>query len=87
MLLERRLHVDVVGRRYVVRGHEYAPYMLRHLGDVVERALPCDSTHQSVRIEALALCNLRKIRVYLRKLVIVHNVPDKRERKQRLNAA
>ena len=61
--------------------------MLRHLVDMRERALLRDAAHERIGIEALALCDLRKIGVDLGQFIVIHDVAHERKRKERFHAA
>ncbi|MPM94368.1 hypothetical protein SDC9_141514 [bioreactor metagenome] len=87
ILLESRLHTDMVYRFNIVRGNKYLADMLRHLRYMRQRAFFSNLSHHIRRIKALAYGDFFKIRMHFGQLIVIHNVAHKRKAKERLYTA
>lgn len=73
MLLEGRLHLDVIFGADVVGRDKDVAHIGRHLGEVCDSAVLGDLLHQLYRVEAALLGDLLEVRVDLHHDVLVHD--------------
>ena len=87
VLLESGLHAQMPFRGHIVGGHKHLADIFGNLFKIMDAPLPGDGIHQLRRVKPFFPGNAFKIGIDLHQFVVVHDIPDKAQGEQRLDAA